>query len=115
MDGCGAGSGAGAGPSSDIQSTAFSTGIQTFPVRVGVFFEQHDRRDLTVVLTTVDPVAYQIDQDDNGLDLAACCRLESHLDASVSAIKAFQVDSPFFLPRKPCVGHVRDDRFRLAD
>src|SRR5262249_5235683 len=84
-------------------------------VLVGVFFEQHDRHDLAVMLTAVDPVAYQIDHYDDGLDAAVSIRLEDDLHAGVGPGDALQVDSPFLLPRKSCVGQFCDHRLRLAD
>src|SRR6516165_6092918 len=84
-------------------------------VRVGVLLKQHDRRDLAVVLSAVEPVTDQINQQDDGLDLAARRCLESYLDAGVSAVEAFQINSPFLLPRKSYVLHIRDQRFWLAD
>src|SRR5262249_6699266 len=84
-------------------------------VLVGVFFEQHDRHDLAVMLTAVDPVTYQINHYDDGFDAAVGRRLEDHLNAGVSAAEALHVDAPLFLPLEPCVGQLRDHRLRLTD
>src|SRR6516164_2540956 len=93
-------------------------GKPNFPVLavgVAVLLEQHDRRDLAVMLTAVEPVTDLINHCDDGFDGAVGRRLEDHLDASIGAVGAFHVDSPFLLPRKSCVRHFRDHRFRLAD
>src|SRR5262249_20846882 len=89
--------------------------LSVLGVLIGVLLEQHDRHDFAVMLTAVDPVAYRFDQYDDGFDAAIGRRLEDPLDASISAVEALHVDSPFFLPRESYVLHCRDQRFRLTD
>src|SRR5262249_6394082 len=84
-------------------------------VRIGVFFEQHDRHDLAVMLTVVDPVAYLINHYGDGFDAAVGRRLEDRLDAGVGAIEALHVDAPLLLPLESCVGQLREHRLRLTN
>src|SRR6516165_4428159 len=51
----------------------------------------------------------------DGLNGALGRRLEDNLDAGVGTADALHVDGPFLLPRKTCVRHIRDQRFRLTD